>query len=410
MKLKTVPRDFRVREELVFPRVDGGEYFVHLLRKEKLDTHQALARVAKLAGVPRDALAFAGLKDRQGRTEQWISIRGRRLDHRERGLSVSFVARSDRPINSRMSRGNSFEIVLRDLGQDELLRLRANAAGVVQDGLPNYFDDQRFGCLAHGQGFLMRAVLRGDYETALRQLLAQPSEQARGGDVKLKRLLATHWGDWDVCARIARGPFYGRVLQHLRAQPRDFRGALLLVPTRTKLIHAYAYQSWLWNRAIDGMLRGVLRRGAMLDTLSGRLLAWERPAPALIRRLEQLDAPLFAPDGEDGDAEYERALVAVLREQGFARRFAVPPMAGLQLRAEPRAVVVRPTGFELSETLADEFEPGRRKVVVRFGLPRGSYATLVIKRLVAGTAVARSGGRRRSGPPPADRQARSREA
>jgi tRNA(Glu) U13 pseudouridine synthase TruD len=33
--------------------------------------------------------------------------------------------------------------------------------------MPNYFDDQRFGCLRHGQGFPMRSVLLGDHERAL---------------------------------------------------------------------------------------------------------------------------------------------------------------------------------------------------------------------------------------------------
>jgi tRNA pseudouridine13 synthase len=34
-----------------------------------------------------------------------------------------------------------------------------------------------------------------------------------------------------------------------------------------------------------------------------------------------------------------------------------------------------------SESLADELNAGRQKLVLRFDLPRGSYATLLVKRL-----------------------------
>ena len=170
MRLKMMPDDFRVREELSYPEVRDGAYYVHLMRKEKLDTQQALSRVAQLAGVRREDLAFAGLKDRQGQTEQWISIRGRRLDHSGKDLTVSFQGRTDRPLSSRLSSGNHFEIVARDLSRQDVDLIGRNAELVVRDGLPNYFDDQRFGNLRHGQGFVMRDILRGDYEAAVAAL------------------------------------------------------------------------------------------------------------------------------------------------------------------------------------------------------------------------------------------------
>jgi tRNA pseudouridine13 synthase len=44
-----------------------------------------------------------------------------------------------------------------------------------------------------------------------------------------------------------------------------------------------------------------------------------------------------------------------------------------------RAATVRPE--ELSHEAADdELYPGRRKIALRFDLPRGSYATILVKR------------------------------
>ena len=259
MRLKAAPGDFQVREELDYEPAADGEFYVHVLRKEKLDTPRALALVAQEAGVSRGDIAFAGLKDRQGQTEQWITIRGRRFDFRGGGVEVRFKGRTARPLTSKMSRGNHFDIQVRDLGEADVERLLRRLPLIRRCGFPNYFDDQRFGCLKHGQGFAQRNVLRGEWETALHRLLARPSKVALTGDVKLKRLLERHWGDWEACASFSRGPLYGKVFQHLVRRPDDFRGALELMPTRVKLINAYAWQSMVWNR---GGARGPGRHAA----------------------------------------------------------------------------------------------------------------------------------------------------
>ncbi|MEM7202502.1 MAG: tRNA pseudouridine(13) synthase TruD [Planctomycetota bacterium] len=383
MRLKVRPEDFRVREELDFARVPDGRFYVHLVRKEKLSTHEALARIAKIAGVPRADLAFAGLKDRQGRTEQWITIRGRRVDYRDRSLQVMFRGRTDKPINSRMSAGNHFEIVVRSLDRAAIALLRARAAAVSLEGLPNYFDDQRFGCLQHGQGFAMRDVLAGRYEEALKRLIATPSPKALGGDVKLKQLLARRWGDWETCAAIARGPLYRPSLSRLVAEPEDFRGAIERLPTRMKLIAAFSYQSWLWNRAVDRMLHRMLSPGRriVLPTLVGQLAAWDEPAPGALRRLEQLRTPLFGPTPPDAaDPAFRESAQTILVRDGV-RGGVGAPLPGMDLREEHRDLVVRPRGLEISDAERDELDRSRSKVVLSFGLPRGSYATLVVKRL-----------------------------
>ena len=74
-------------------------------------------------------------------------------------------------------------------------------------------------------------------------------------------------GDWDACARIARGPAYAPLFRHLIKNPRDFRGALQFVPLRLRVIHAFAYQSYLWNRALSGMLRGGQRERSVRRVL-----------------------------------------------------------------------------------------------------------------------------------------------
>lgn len=394
MRLKVRPEDFRVRELLEFESDPQGEHYVHLLRKEKLDTVQALTEVARVCGISRRDIAFAGLKDRQGVTEQWISVRGKRLELRRRDLQVVFQGRSSRPITSKQSSGNAFEVVLRELGDGEVERLRARLPSVIESGFPNYYDDQRFGNVTHGQGFILRDVLAGDYEAGLRKLIAEPSPKAITGDVKLKRILRDKWGDWDACASIARGPAFRRVFSILRSSG-DFKEALAALPPRTKLIHAYAFQSYLWNRAFSRWLRLELTQAQQTEvwTVLGRLRAWSKLPAAKVARLQRMEAPLFAGDLAGGEPSFRAALDAVLRREGITvGDCANAALPGLELKTELRPVVLVPGDLVMEGPRRDKQGDGLA-VKLSFSLPRGAYATMLIKCLTAspwGTARRRA--------------------
>ena len=108
MRLKTTPDDFRVRELLEWNEVPNGNFIVHKLHKEKLSTPEALTMLARDAGVERSAIAYAGLKDRQAVTDQFITIERRAVELKLANLKVTPVGATDRPITSKQSTGNAF--------------------------------------------------------------------------------------------------------------------------------------------------------------------------------------------------------------------------------------------------------------------------------------------------------------
>lgn len=401
VRLKTTPDDFRVRELLQWQEVPEGNFIVHLLHKEKLSTPEALSLLVSEARVDRGAIAYAGLKDRQAVTDQFVTIERRAVELRLANLRVTPVGTTDQPITSRQSDGNAFTIVVRDLLPMQAAQLRRSMPSLLKTGFPNYFDDQRFGSLRHGQGFPMRSVLLGDYERALQQLVAEPSPVAITGDVKLKRTLQLRWGDWDACARIARGPVYQPLFQHLIAHPRDFRGALECVPQRQRVIHAFAYQSYLWNRAVSRLLRGGVLSAQRLriTTLAGDLLAWKYLAPEREEKLKVMRTPLYGPDGDGGSPPFRRAMEEELRLAGLDREsFLQNAVPGMVWREEPRDVLIKPRDVAEVRIEPDELNEGRVRATLQFALPRGAYATMMIKRLFAPAFYAAPpGGRGRGG-------------
>jgi tRNA pseudouridine13 synthase len=386
MRLKCTPEDFRVRELLQWDEVPGGGYVVHLLHKEKLSTPEALSVLCRDADVDRAAIAYAGLKDRQAVTDQYLTIAGRAVELKLANLRLSPVGTTDRPLTSKQSAGNAFTIVIRDLMPPRAAQLRRGLPSLLKTGLPNYFDDQRFGSLRHGQGFPMLAVLRGDYERALQQFIAEPSPVAISGDVKLKRTLQLRWRDWEACLRIARGPAYEPIFHHLLGSPDDFRGALECVPLRQRVIHAFAYQSYLWNRALSRLLRGGVdsSQRLRLATIAGDLLAWKYLAPEREQKLAVMRTPLYGPDGDGGSEPFRRAMQEELQQAGLSRddflRHQVP---GMIWKEEERAAMAKPFDVEEPQLEPDDMYHGRVKATLQFSLPRGAYATMVVKRLFA---------------------------
>ena len=196
MKLKQRPEDFSVIESYRFTEVPRGAYYVYRMDKQKLTTLGAVERLRERFRIKRQDVSFCGLKDKQGRTEQLIAVHGRQVELQEPDLRLTFLGRTDQPLSARNITSNRFSVIVRDLSEEEALRVPESVAEVARVGVVNYFDSQRFGFVKHGQGFVARDLLRGDFQAGLKSLIAHPSELEQSEDARVKALLRDHWGEW----------------------------------------------------------------------------------------------------------------------------------------------------------------------------------------------------------------------
>ncbi|HUL59336.1 MAG TPA: tRNA pseudouridine(13) synthase TruD [Anaeromyxobacteraceae bacterium] len=403
MKLKQRPEDFQVAESWRFDEDPRGDHRVYLMDKQKLSTFEAVDRLCERFGIPRAAVSFCGLKDKQGRTTQLIAVRGRDVDVQDPDLRLKFLGRAAEPLSAANTTSNRFAVAVRDLGEEDVARLPAAIAEVRRIGVVNYFDSQRFGALKHGQGFIVKDLMRGDFEAALRNVLARPSELDRSDDARGKGFWKEHWGEWD-----RRNPFpgadrYGAAIRWLRKHPADFRGALLRTEPRWRGLQVFAYQSWLWNEGVKQYLRdvvGVARLVAIRYQAGSLLFPRELDADGA-RVLRDRTFPLLAPATRFGDAAVERAALSVLgREDQTLADLAVPGTPEIHFDPEERPLLVHPGRLAVGEARPDELNHGRLRVNVAFTLPPGAYATLVVKRLFHWTLEPHPRAGRRAEPPP----------
>jgi tRNA pseudouridine13 synthase len=384
MKLKQRPEDFQVSESWRFDEDPAGEWFVYLMDKQKLSTFEAVDRICDRLRMPRAAVSFCGLKDKQGRTTQVVAVRGRAIEIQEPDLRLKPLGRTAHPLSAENTTSNRFAVTVRDLSEEDLARLPASVAEVRRLGVVNYFDSQRFGSLKHGQGFIVKDLMRGDFEIALRNVLARPSELDRSGDAKVKAFWKEHWGEWGRRNPHPGAERYAPVIRWLRDHPKDFRGAILRTEPRWRALQVFAYQSWLWNEGVKAYLRDVVGIGRLTSIRyqAGTLLFPHTLDAEQARRLRDRTFPLLAPATRFTDPAVERAALSVLgREDMGLRDLAVPGTPEIHFEPEERPILVFPGRLALGEARPDELNRGRRRVNVAFTLPPGAYATLVVKRL-----------------------------
>jgi tRNA pseudouridine13 synthase len=375
VKIKQKPEDFVVTELDRYDLAKTGPYALYRLVKWDIGTIEAVRNLASHWKLPASQISFGGLKDRHARTEQVISIRGgpeRRFEGST--FRVDFLGRSRDPISRASFHGNRFEITVRDL--QEIPDLEP----VRRFGVPNYFDDQRFGSIrGTGGDFIGLALVRGDYEGALKLAIASPSGRDRKQERELRTLLRDRWGDWAGLAKDLPPSTERSVAHFLAGRPGAFGFAFELLDRNLRVLYLSAYQSWLWNRTLAAIVR-KLPDPYEVEYAAGRHVFYRSLSPADHDRLAELAIPLIAPS-QKFEGEAAEIVASLLREEGVEQRqFRLKKLAKTFFGKGLRDAVIAPAGLKASAG-EDELNPGRRRLTLAFELPRGAYATVILKRL-----------------------------
>lgn len=381
MKIKVKPEDFVVEETAEVPPGDGP-VAVYILEKTGLTTIDALANVARAFDLPRDRVRHGGLKDRHAVTRQHLWIEnGPPRSVEQPGLALRFLRRAPAPPKIR---GNCFRITLRELVPEEAARLAAAAEAVAADGVPNFFDSQRFGSARHGEGFAGKKILLHKWEEALQLHLARPS--SFDTESRRKRMLAfkRHWGQWEHCLEKSATRTEAHIFGYLARRRGDFKGALKLIERPMLALFMHTYQSWLWNEAVCKYLKATLPSDLLMPAryLGGRLL-FHRFVPAdLIGRWRKFEVPLMAYRTKFRDGQVEKAYLEVLRAEKLTQLQFKPPGHNVPyMKEEERRLLLFPEKMTAEAPVDDELFPGKKKATTSFELARGGYATLVVKKL-----------------------------
>ena len=384
MKVKRKPEDFEVTELTdVVPKATG-RFGLYRLTKTGVGTPEAVDTILKAWRIPRKALSYGGLKDRHALTRQHLTIQGGPPRDLEAGtVRLEHLGRSEAPFTAKELRGNHFRLVLRDMGEPEVRAALAALPDLERDGVPNYFDDQRFGSVTREGHYPAEAWVRGEHERALKIAFAESNTHDRPADRGVKRILQQGWGDWEGLKKTLGRSHLRSIVTFLADRPGDFRGALAVVRADLRSLWLAAFQSHLFNRVLAAVVEEADPGCVTLDLREGPTPFWLALDDRRRARLADLELPLPSarvdvPPGPVRDL-VERVLA---RERLASSDLDVADGSGSFFSKGWRRAVLRPEGLAHEEA-DDDLYRGRHRMSLAFDLPKGAYATLVVKRLTA---------------------------
>lgn len=395
MKLRRIPEDFQVTElSTIIP--GSGPFALYRLKKTSIGTPEAISAVTEKWQIHRKRISYGGLKDRHAVTVQYLTIHnGPRKSLRQKSIELEYLGQTTSAFTSAEMLGNRFCLVLRDMTDQELARAVAALESIRHAGLPNYFDDQRFGCLGVSGEWIARAWCLGEWERALWLALADPHEHDSADEKQQKKILRDLWGNWPECqqqlARSSRRSIVTYLSDKVKVgRPADYRGALARISVDLRGLYLSAWQSALWNRLLSKYLGRVLGASAVepVSLISGPALfpvtTGEDQAAAF--HSTQLPLPcarIDHPEGIIGELLSE----VLAEEQIELRQIRVKYPRDSFFSKGTRAAMI-PVGDLTMASAPDDMYAGSQKLTLAFDLPRGSYATILVKRI---TTVASGG-------------------
>lgn len=330
--------DFVVDEIPAYPP-DGaaGGWLMLQLRKRGMSTEDAIRALAPALGIAIGDIGFAGRKDRDAVSRQWISVpahTGTKLA----GLALPGIELGEALPHSHKLRtghlhGNRFDLVIRELACDGALaaeRVAAKLAHIAAaGGLPNAFGPQRFGDKGSGIERGLAALVGG-----------------RGGSR----------GNMTVAAGQA-------ALFNLYLERRAARGLL--------------------RRAVVGDILKKTDTGGLFTCTDAGLDDERLAAGALVVSGPIFGSRMMAPPPDTPSAALEREILEAVgiddRALRSLGRAALGTRRPLQVPITAPDVVVEPDG------------PGRpqaQALRVRFTLPAGCFATTLCRELQLGEPAA----------------------
>jgi len=146
---QTIERFF-VEEIPLFKFADKGSNLILKIKKTDMSTFKLITVIAKATKLEQRDIGYAGLKDKNATTIQYISIPKQYERDVIKNLTTEKIEILEKkyskfPIKVGQLKGNRFSIILHDVTSESKKQIEEVALDMVKKGIPNYFGYQRFG-------------------------------------------------------------------------------------------------------------------------------------------------------------------------------------------------------------------------------------------------------------------------
>ena len=321
MKVKQIPGDFVVDEIIKLKLVkEKSNYLIFRLTKENWEIFKLLQIISRTMNVKNKFVGYAGNKDKVAVTTQYISFYKIPRERIER-IKINGVKLE--------FVGYSKErINLGDLEGNNFnitirdLKKEVNLPGSIQ--LENYFGEQRFGN-KYNTHLVGKAIIKKDFKKACELL-------------------------------------------NIHTLNKDYVGELRKQPRRLLRFYISSYQAFIWNKLLAKELSSQKNHFKTQTTATELVFVRDK--------MKDFSIPLIS-----FDTKMTPELKSILNEEAvLLGDFVINKMPELITETSFRKafIEVNEINYKYSK---DELNSGKLKLLISFFLPKGCYATILLKKL-----------------------------
>jgi tRNA pseudouridine13 synthase len=390
MKVKYRLDDFIV-EEILKPEYliskEKGDFAVLRIKKKNLTTFSLIEIISKKFQIPKYNLYVGGLKDKYSIATQYMSVK---IKDKGNIPPKSFsseifefqrVGFSNEPLSFSKIYRNRFNIILRNICKKDIGYYKERLSHIELFGYPNYFDDQRFGSARHNMGFIGKEIIKQNYKRGLELFLCYYSNKDKSKMKRFKKLSKENWGNWALL--LPSAPTYQEraVLKFLVEHPDRYLEALKRLGRRFLRFLLEAYQSYLWNRTLETLMKDKISCTNSYPYSVSTFVFPKMFNGDEIRFFQDLKIPFLNSRNkiETSFPEVKDTILDILSNERLTlESFKLKRKVGLSLGGAYRNAWIIPENLVYS-IVDDEFHEDRVALRSAFDLPSGSYATILIK-------------------------------
>ncbi|MEN4006404.1 MAG: tRNA pseudouridine(13) synthase TruD [Methanobacteriaceae archaeon] len=405
-RIRTKYEDFYVEEIPESEPCGTGFNTWFFIEKIGRNTLDVVLDVARELHMDRKRMGFAGMKDKNAVTRQWLCVANSEVEEIEKlkdrlyRVKILKIIQNEKKLRIGQLIGNKFRLLIRDTDDPEVDCEITNEilTELSKRGVPNYYGWQRFGKKRSNTHLVGKALLENDLKKVVDSYIGNPYEEE---PEHIKEARKLYDGEkWEEALEAMPGSmrYEKTMLKTLLKEMKkknvndvayldenSYRRAIESLPKPLKRMFVHAYQSYLFNKAVSERSKFGIDKYVKGDIIvdNEEHLVHEISA-AIDERIKNFEvhptAPLFGSKvplagGKPGEMEQK-----VLDGEGVTlEEFKVPKMPKLGSHGLRRAV--RFKIWDVSAKVTDE------GVLVEFSIPKGCYATAVLREIMKNEVV-----------------------
>jgi len=372
----------------------SGEYTVYYLQKYDWDTHRLIRILSRRLKTSRKRFSFAGTKDRRALTIQrmsaWKIPPERLLKVRIKDVKILNPTYAEKPVKLGDLWGNKFTLIIRNIkeSKEQIAKAIAQFLETVQGigGLLNFFGHQRFGTLRQITHLIGKSFILGNFKKAAAIFLTTTSP-LESKEVTIARMELAETENYKNALKRFPKSYTPELamMNHLVKHPNDFINAFRKISKGLRLLFVHAVQSYIFNKFLSLRVEKRLSLkpidGDIEQTVNGSVRLFkenqDEAGSTLVAPLIGYKLPLF-PAGIIGEL-----LDEILEEEEIEpSQFQSKSYPEASSKGGYRPVIMPIKDFQALNINDDPLNDGKKMLSTTFSLPRGSYATILLRELM----------------------------